>query len=339
MLPDTSPKQDDLEYLSEIGYGLNPDATADVDRLRHQIKTRTHASSFSWKLITASALTGALAGIGLFYFLSSNHHPVSKPLPVTVAEKQSENRDSAFYAQLETIEVKAPSRVQKQFRNESFAKPVHAEPVSLQPDSVYVLNSRLPDIELTPEFSSAGQNLSLKYIANAPVLFIHDLKVSNYHQLYFKKEQMIDLEDGMNKNVDASLESKDSKNNDAFMTMGRRHYYLHQALSDALYYFSTGKYGDARTLFYRIKSFTKQDVNCDFYLGMCYYYEGDPVKALKFFNLVLDNSNNTFLQEAEFYKALSLANSGDKENSNVLLKKIKSEGGFYSAKASAYLKP
>lgn len=338
MLPDTSHTKDDLEYLSGMGYAMDPDAAKDVDMLRHKVRTRTRSSSFSWKLITVSALAGALAGIGLFYLLSVTNKPVLKPMIAAIAkEEASEKNDSALFAQLDPVDVKTHSHAQKHFKNESFSKPAHTEPVSLQPDSIYALNSRLPDVELSPEPSAQIPNL--KYIANAPVLFIHDLKVTNYHHLYFKKEHVIDLEDAIHKSVDASQESKDSKTNDAFMTMGRRHYYLHQALSDALYYFSTGKYAEARTLFYRIKSYTKQDINCDFYLGMCYYYEQNPAKALKYFNLVLDNPNNTFLQEAEFYKALSLDSTGDKDNSISLLKKIKADGGFYSAKASAYLKP
>lgn len=328
---------DDLEYLAELGYTKMPTAQADVNDLRHKLKLRYGKSPSPLWLIGSSIVIGSLAGTLLFFTLQKYTTEPKVAHALTQPIQPTKPQVNALFNTLDTLEIKGLNPTRSIYKNESFSKPLRQNPISIQPDSVYVLNSRLPDVKLTTDEKEASP-IASKYIANAPFLFIHNLKVSNYHQLYFKKNLSIDLEMNFSHNVEAANENKETKSLDAFLNSGRqRHYYLHQALSDALYYFSTEQYKNAQNLFYRIKSYTKQDVNCDFYLAMSYYYEKEPLTALKYFNLVLESSNTVFLPEAHFYKALCLIESNEPEKGKALLKQIASEGGFYSQKALLYL--
>jgi TolA-binding protein len=86
-----------------------------------------------------------------------------------------------------------------------------------------------------------------------------------------------------------------------------------------------------------ISEIVPDDINCKFYSGMCYYFKKDFKSAIRNFNECISHSNNTFLNEAQFYKALSLNESGNKEEAKTLLKQIAAEGGFYSQKAMLLL--
>jgi hypothetical protein len=340
-MPHNKHTPDDLNYLAELGFEAMQGSDLEVDALKKTIKAKTKKRLNQNVLIASSICIGALAGIFLFKIWQA--HSNSEKSLVTVPTNEStkiateETKiTSTPVLQMDTVELVVKSKTQVAYKNESFVKPSIPVPLqSIITDSIYELNSRLPEIDLTT--STPIPALQLRYIANAPILFLHDLKVTSYHQLYFKKEQVLALDDVLNKSVDASKDKREDDKDD-FTNIGRKHYYLHQAISDALYYFSRKEYTNAQQLLYRVKSFTKQDINCDFYLGMSYYYQNEYLKALKYFNLVLDYENNTFLQEAEFYKAHSLYELGEQNAALNLFKKIKSENGFYAEKAGLYLK-
>ncbi len=340
-MPHNKHTPDDLNYLAELGFEAMQGSDLEVNALKETIKAKTKKRMNQSVLIISSICIGALAGIFLFKIWQTNSNSEKKLVNIPTNESttiltEKTTSNSTPVLQMDTVELVVKSKTQVAYKNESFVKPSTPAPLqSIITDSIYELNSRLPEIDLTPPSSAPA--LQLRYMANAPILFLHDLKVTNYHQLYFKKEQLVMIDGGMDKSTDASKETKEA-NKDNFLNLGRKHYYLHQAISDALYYFSRKEYLSSQQLLYRVKSFTKQDINCDFYLGMSYYYQNDYLKALKYFNLVLENENNTFLQEAEFYKAHTLYELGEQNTAINLFKKIKNENGFYAEKASLYLK-
>lgn len=102
-------------------------------------------------------------------------------------------------------------------------------------------------------------------------------------------------------------------------------------------YFKKKKYDDCIVTLSKVSTYNKTDVNCDFYLGMCYYYKKNYQKAQAYFTACIENANNSFLQEAMYYKALALAEEGNKNEAQHLLRKIVEEKEFYSDKARVAL--
>ena len=71
---------------------------------------------------------------------------------------------------------------------------------------------------------------------------------------------------------------------------------------------------------------------------MSYYQTKNYIKALDYFERCIENANNTFLQEALYYQAVCLNESGNTEKASKLFKSIAEEGEFYSEKAKGYLR-
>jgi tetratricopeptide (TPR) repeat protein len=84
-------------------------------------------------------------------------------------------------------------------------------------------------------------------------------------------------------------------------------------------------------------NFNNNDANAQFYLGMANYQLGKYSYAINFFNKNLDNENNIFHQESEFYIALCYLNSNEKEKGMALLNSIIENKGFYSQRAKETL--
>jgi tetratricopeptide (TPR) repeat protein len=174
----------------------------------------------------------------------------------------------------------------------------------------------------------------IKFIINSPLTYIHDLKVSDYASLYFKKNQFVKFKERPGLSADNA-----GKNEQAPTSQLKQEadYFLHQELADGLLCFKQKKYDACIVLLNKVNDFNKTDVNCDFYLGMSYYYKKNYAMSLQHFDACVNNLNNSFLQEAMYYKALSLLGQGSKKEARDLLIKIIQEKEFYSEKARVAL--
>jgi TolA-binding protein len=79
------------------------------------------------------------------------------------------------------------------------------------------------------------------------------------------------------------------------------------------------------------------DPNAIFYSALCRYHLGHYDRASKLFNRAATHSIDVFIQEAQWYNALSLEAAGRKEAARHLFDRIQKEGGFYAEKATAKL--
>jgi outer membrane protein assembly factor BamD (BamD/ComL family) len=70
---------------------------------------------------------------------------------------------------------------------------------------------------------------------------------------------------------------------------------------------------------------------------MCLFYKKNYRKAVTYFEECLDQTNNTFVEEALYYRAVSQYYSGEKEAGLSSLKRIAEGTMFYSDKATAFL--
>lgn len=196
----------------------------------------------------------------------------------------------------------------------------------------------LPTKEITSIDTAASkpaltENM-LRMLPNASVLYIYDLKITEFQKLYFKKMKPFVLnETGL---------SSAYENNDAYKSLINEQrnadYTLDMLLKDALKAFNKKQFKLSFALFEEILEYNKQDVNALFYSGLCQYENGYYADALNRFDKVILNENNVFDQEAEWYKALSLLEQDKSQEAVSLLAKISSENGFYAERAGNKLK-
>ncbi len=324
----------DLEYLSQLGFDKMPINEADLKDLNTKIKQRTFSYNNGLYFGFISLIVGVFIGLSFFFMIDNRPLLYSSNLPNkilgdTTAFKKASAETTIV---LDTIQLVKENfinpLVHTKNNNESgtLAKKSVADTVMIIPSKPVDVSAMLDNINES----------KLKYMANAPIVYIHDLKVTNYTSLYFKKNQYVKFagKDGL----PVSYANKEDYNKNRTTLKQSAEYFLHEEFSDALLAFKKGNYDQCLYALNIISSYNDEDLNCDFYSGMCYYYKKNYAKAIEFFDKCIQSTNNSFLQEAMYYQALSLYENGDKGLASEKFKRIADEGEFYSLKAKIFLK-
>jgi hypothetical protein len=272
----------------------------------------------------------------LTWLIAKNYSPVLKPESKPMAEiktLQEENTrqqitPSASDTVFPELKIKSTHPV---YPKEHFTKEntdIHFNPEL----SAEVLPSKLiTHIEL--ESKEAPKKEMLEMLPNAPVIYIYDLKVSDYQKLYFRKSDPFTIRNG---GLTADYENikgyTPNKNKEEPV------YTADMVLKDGLNAFNNAKYSKSLSFFTILLDLNKKDVNALFYSALSHYHTDRPAVAIALLDRVLENENNVFHQEAEWYKALALIKNNDTQAAKELLLKINARQGFYAEKAGEKLK-
>jgi len=315
----------DLEYLAELGFEKVNVGEPDIGDLHKRIKSRSFSYNNAGFFGLISLLTGTFLGISVFFIFYSS--PLTKISTISVPVKTSAKQVS-YELSLDTINI----------THENFINPVlHSKPARNKINPAYdndtITISNLPISVYSPSVQVMTE-AKIKYVPNAPVIFLHDMKITDYSRLYFQHNRFISLR--TQEGLDPSYANASEKHDNVLTP--ESHYYLHEAISDAMLFFSRKEYTRCLNTLQVIIEINPDDINSKFYSGMCYYYKKDFKNAINQFEDCINNPNNTFLNEATYYKALSRYNNGDKEEAIKLLREISEEGTFYSEKAKQFLK-
>jgi TolA-binding protein len=108
-------------------------------------------------------------------------------------------------------------------------------------------------------------------------------------------------------------------------------------LSKSMEYFSKGQNKRALTRFLEILNTYPDDLNANFYAGLCYYNLKAYNSAISHFDNCSNSDFINFYEEQEWYKAKCYLANNQKEEAKVLLKQIVAEKGFYANQASKIL--
>jgi tetratricopeptide (TPR) repeat protein len=79
------------------------------------------------------------------------------------------------------------------------------------------------------------------------------------------------------------------------------------------------------------------DINANFYAGLCFYNLKEYKSSFSSFEKCIDSKYINFSEEAEWYMAKSLLADGYKSEGQEILKKIKTIGGYYAKQADKLL--
>lgn len=317
----------DLDYLSQQGFALVKQGPEDVQQLKKQITARVKTGSSGYFYIIC-LLMGVFLGLNLFYLI---HDPAPEKIAFNKAneleqpalKKQMDEQlvmlDTVSIIKENFIKEKSPGK-----KNHEIASPATQLPL----DSIEELLPK--QIDLRALNKAELEQKKIRFIINSPVYYLHDLKISNYMVLYFKKNNYVPLNDLMADNTAYRAESGTHLKEAAV-------YYLHNEIDKAMLLFKKGKYDACLTTLNEVASYNKEDINCDFYRGMCCYYKKNYARAIDYLDLCIANPNNAFTQEAEYYKALSHYEMGDKPKALIIFKQIAEDGEFYAEKALGFL--
>ncbi|MBA3663484.1 MAG: tetratricopeptide repeat protein [Bacteroidetes bacterium] len=319
----------DLEYLASLGYEKITAGEQDLEELRYRVKARTFSYNTGNYFGVISLLTGMFLGISIFFMFYSpkiNFNITQREIAVTPKTNKS------YAIALDTVKITPDNFVLHSSTTHHHFQT--SSQVINSIDTVPVISTiPIEPLVTVPEEINETQ---VKYIQNAPVIFLHDLKITNYSSLYFRRNNFVKLP--VKEGLDPSYSNAEEKGKYDNLLMPKAPYYLHQAIGDAMLLFKQKDYNQCLAALQVILEINPEDINAKFYSGMCRYYRKEYTAATHFYNDCIRDQNNTFLNEALYYKACCLFENGDKTEALESFKQIAAEGSFYSEKSKTYLK-
>ena len=322
---ETSMQETDLSYLSCIAFEQFGVTNEEIEKLNSKIDGKITGGTSSFNTIFISVLCGLLIGISVFFVIfqkSKNHPSVYQSLEEEKAQLKLENNivsNDTVFPKIESKEL------------EHFNTTINDIEEVSAPDVLETLPSKPIDINLSEK--EEEQDIVFQFTPNAPIVFIHNMKVTNYRLYYFKNSYAIDL--NANTGVPAQYGSM-ADIETAYLNKSNS-YLAHKIIKKAMSFFSTKNISNCIEELTMLYDYNHDDANAQFYLGMCYYQIGKYTYAKNFFQKNLDNINNVFHQESEFYQALCLLNLKQSDEAIKQLRNIANNKGFYSSRAKEVL--
>ncbi|MES2512620.1 MAG: CDC27 family protein [Bacteroidota bacterium] len=319
-------QQDELSYLSSVAFDQFNVSDSEIDLLTQRISKKTSGNSGSFNVIFISVLCGLLIGLSVFFviFQQSKTHPsVFQSIEeekAALALQNSVNHTDTVFPVIE-------SKVMEHYN--TIADNIEAVTPGIEVPEM--LPSK--EVALPPNENSDEEDIVYQFTANAPVIFIDNLKVTNYRLYYFKQSEAIDL--SINNGVAAQYGSKADIQKPSMNSSNT--YLAHKVIRKAMRLFSSNNLSNCIEELTILYQYNKDDANAQFYLGMCYYQLGKYALAQSYFQKNLDNVTNIFHQESEFYGAMCLLNTQKPEEASKQLQNIISNKGFYSQRAQETL--
>jgi len=166
-------------------------------------------------------------------------------------------------------------------------------------------------------------------ISNISVKYVKELLTVNYKELHAEK---ITTTEFKLSGLPASAENKNSETLGDVQTIVKEISY-DDYLLEAMTLFRNNNFKAALKKFKVILEQYPKDLNALFYGALCYYNINQLNSAIAHFNSCIEHKYNTFYEEANWYKAISLFEKKDKSACIEILNKIIQGKGFYTKRA------
>jgi len=308
---------EEIDTLSNHGYSMFPRAEMDVVK----IKKKFYRKHFPFNSNTLFYSLLLITMIGFIY--------------VVIINKSMDETHLFPPNKIITIHLK-PSHTKK--NNNSIT--IHKNKIrNCQKSNFVNLERREIETECLPihqiRFIATEINdpCSLQFSDNAHILFLHDRKIANYYSYYFQTRPSL-VEP---KNTEAIYENQGGAV-ELINVRPLKEVYLNKIIENAMCHLKSFNYVDALEQLQMLINYNPDDLNAQFYSGICFFHLKMYNNAVQCFKLSKNHSINVFQQEADYYYALSLKETGNTEESLEILKQIASEKGFYTNKALQLLK-
>lgn len=180
-----SMQETDLSYLSSIAFEQFGVTNEEIEKLNSKIDGKITGGTSSFNTIFISVLCGLLIGISIFFVIfqkSKNHPSVYQSLEEEKAQLKLENNivsNDTVFPKIESKEL------------EHYNTTINDIEEVSAPEVLETLPSKPIDINLSEK--EEEQDIVFQFTPNAPIVFIHNMKVTNYRLYYFKNSYAIDL--------------------------------------------------------------------------------------------------------------------------------------------------
>ncbi len=322
-------QQDELSYLSGLAFEQFDVGKEELEKLNARIDKRAGGKGSYFQAVLISLFCGLFIGISIFFVLfhKSQTHPSVFQAIEPEKPKEALNAVSSTDTVFPETVLALPPKEEEHYTS-TVNQALEPAVVMEAPEPMSIKAIDLPETAPDKE-----EDIILSFSPNAPVIFISNLKVTNYRLYYFKQNESIDL--SINTGVAAQYESKAHVEN---IYINRSESFLaHKIIMRAMKLFSGRHYTNCMEELSMLYEFNKNDANAQFYLGMCHYLTGKYSTALLYFQKNLDNENNIFHQESDFYQAMCFLQTRQNDKGVAQLQSIVNAKGFYSERAQEVL--
>ena len=294
---------DDLDYLAAAGFSA---VTVDADtkqQLLKRIQKRMLRAQWWWWLTPLVVITVAICS-----WSASNEKRNQQTIKYTATKRVPASQKEITLAPLQIVGEKYIRTI---------ATPVPPNSPAFDTQEVIMLEQQK---------AKPVEHEELKMCSSeGNFIFIRDLKITEYGLLYFYYNREVELS-----GLPASSSGKS-------IVLKENEVKLYDLLDDALKYFKEGDYAAAMVQFRQLHAINNNDLNSQFYLGMCAYHRGWYAEAINYFTYCKEALNTSFKEEADFYLAICTLKSGDRIKGKQLLEAISSSTNFYKLRAREYL--
>lgn len=304
------------------GFAAMPFTENELVAINQIVDVKSNASaSNSLTLAQVFIATLSIASIIGVYFISQGLSRHNKEVNIIEKHEWNQPFEIAMPVKAKNKEVSIVSKsIVSKPQKELISKPSNVE---------------LIPIISTTEITSLNEEIkeTIVPISNSNIIYIYDLKVSDYNNLYFGRSNKKIIYTGtpvFKEHSKSSVSELDEDNVESIAA--------NQVLKKGLAAFNKGAYKQSITHFNTLLKLNKEDVNALFYTGLSYYNSNEYLKAINYFNKTIINTNNAFFQEGQWYLAQSYNKNGDKEKATELYMQISKENGFYKDKAKEKIK-
>lgn len=193
------------------------------------------------------------------------------------------------------------------------------------PESIAPLNLN-KNIKIMPNYNNLNIGDYYRYRSNHLYTYIGNYKVVDYR---YEKRTKAGLPD-----VPSHFQSFEFKNG---LPISSKEISYVEFLEQALNKTKSGKYDDAIDDFDLILEQYPSDVNAVFYKAYCLYELNNNNSAIKYFDIALAGTINTFQEESMWYKGLIYKGEKQYVAAEKVLKEIINDNGYYGVQAKKEL--
>lgn len=315
------------------GFSALPFTSDDLVAIHREIDVRTNTIAVKpLTLAQVFIVSASLLAIFGVYKLTDRRTSVDRTTTTTITEVPEPltivNHETKSESQKEISAVTASfKKIVTNIRHKKFEQRLSVPETmeSISPITVVLAE---------PEKKVIEKEEILIPIFNSDVIYIYDLKVTDYNKLYFGHYKGSNV--SFRTHTPVFKENKTSEEDD----FGVETHIIpaDRVLKEGLEAFNRQKYKKALENFDLLIENDPSDINAQFYAGLSNYNLQRLEKALSHLQIVLQNPNNTFYPEAQYYQAIANLRSGEKNLARQQLQAIVAEKGFYAKKAKERLK-
>ncbi|MFL5765304.1 MAG: tetratricopeptide repeat protein [Bacteroidia bacterium] len=303
------------------GFTAMPFTIAEVNAIHHQVDVRANAAHAN-PLIFARVLFAALCAASIFgfYYFADSFSQTDKKTDVV---KPAVEEIIAPVVPAVIPPVKEPEKIETTITKSSAAVPVPP--------------SEIPVEEITPLPGSLNSCVSAADEKLAPwhadVIYIYDLKVTDYNKLYFNFAKNNFEIKGHVPSYRENDSTADYLADDHMESIA-----VDKVLKTGLSFFVKENYPKALEQFVLLRENNPDDENALFYGGVCCSNLGKNKAAIRCFEEILKDPHSPFYEEAKWNLGLSRLTIGEKGKALEIFSAIVKENGFYSKKAAEKLR-